>query len=297
MAVSTLDTLLVDVIHEVGVGDIPDLVRVVNRKLKDLARKHNWRFYNTKGTITVLASYSTGTVNMTQDSTTVTGVGTSFTSAMVGRKFQVDASTGLYTITAVNSPTQLTLDAAWPYDDESGATYTIFQDVYALPSNLRHLYEVVDAVTEQPLIAVSQAEAQRYWSRYAYPSLDATTPPSPSWPWKYSAWVGANGVPSIRVNAISTKNRVLDVYYYRWPTEVSNITSAPDISEEMEEALHQSVFLHYVSRIPTSTQDQVIAKSEKMSIARAAFATALTEARTQDAMRVVPMFRNKRRVL
>src|ERR1700746_923306 len=48
-------------------------------------------------------AYSTGTVSVTNNLTTVTGSGTVWTSAMVGRQFRVGLASPIYTIAQFNS--------------------------------------------------------------------------------------------------------------------------------------------------------------------------------------------------
>lgn len=72
-----------------------------------------------------VADYTTGTVTVTNNSATVTGSGTTFTPAMVGRFFEVlsDTNTGygyFYRIAGYTSPTVLTLEI--PYEGATGST-------------------------------------------------------------------------------------------------------------------------------------------------------------------------------
>lgn len=72
------------------------------------------------------ADYTTGTVAITSGATTVTGSGTTWTSAMIGRSIMT--TDGLwYTISAVGGATSLTLATPYMGATISGATYTIGQ--------------------------------------------------------------------------------------------------------------------------------------------------------------------------
>lgn len=68
--------------------------------------------------------YTTGTAAATNGSLSVTGTGTAFTSAMVGRYFRVDADGRWYKIRTVTNGTTLTLDNYFIGNSISGA-YTI----------------------------------------------------------------------------------------------------------------------------------------------------------------------------
>lgn len=68
--------------------------------------------------------YTDGTIAVTNDSATVTGTGTTFTAAMVGRSIQLPD--GLwYDITARTSDTQITVASPYLGSTESGASYII----------------------------------------------------------------------------------------------------------------------------------------------------------------------------
>ncbi len=74
--------------------------------------------------------YTTGTVAVTSGSTTLTGTGTTFTAAMVGRWFTINDPTVVgqgywYRVRTFSSTTVLVLEEAWQGSTASGATYRI----------------------------------------------------------------------------------------------------------------------------------------------------------------------------
>ena len=297
MAVSKLDVLLVDILHEVGQGDIPDLVRIVNRQQRSLARKYPWRFYQDKERITVLAAYTTGEVSLTEGSGVVTGDGTTFTSAMVGRKFQSGTANGFFTITAYSSATSITIDPVWPYDSASEQTFVIYQDEYALPTDAQSVTNILDAVTQMQLRPVNKLSADARWSGFVYTDLDILQR-SVEWPWEYCLWGLDTGVPKIRLNGIGEDARYLDVYYYRTPAEVTSINSTPDIAEYMEEALHQMVFAAYCARSPAPTSEiEYYSRRDKYARATAAADMAIREAKIADTRLITQIGRNARVLL
>lgn len=79
--------------------------------------------------------YKTGTVAVANDGVSVTGTGTTWTANMVGRMFQLtDGSDGnWYQVTAVTSPTSLTIQTPCVAPSDSGANYRIGQ-VFIFPS-------------------------------------------------------------------------------------------------------------------------------------------------------------------
>jgi len=108
----------------------------VNLYMKGLDRS-DWSFLRQDQTFTVQKPYSTGTIQTTQGSATVAGTGTGWTSALVGMVLPVANNPALQ-VTAVGSPTSLTLEAPWPTASlPSGSGYTLYQGPATIaPANL-----------------------------------------------------------------------------------------------------------------------------------------------------------------
>lgn len=86
-------------------------------------------------------SYITGTIAMVNGSTTITGSGTTFTAAMVGRYFQVNDITGdgnWYRITGFTSTTVLTIENKYDGTSVSGKGFVI-AEIFALPEEMHML--------------------------------------------------------------------------------------------------------------------------------------------------------------
>lgn len=83
--------------------------------------------------------YNTGTVTMTDGSPTVTGSGTTFTSAMVGRYFKINDADGdgmWYRITGYTSATVVTLENNYDGANISGKAYSV-NEAFSLPEDLQ----------------------------------------------------------------------------------------------------------------------------------------------------------------
>ena len=102
----------------------------------------------TDGYITTVAPYETGTVTVTNGSKTVTGSGTTFTAAMVSRKFKVSSDNAYYRISAFVSTTEITLETPYEGTTASAKTYTIFKDEYRLAPDL-DVYKVMRQLERQ----------------------------------------------------------------------------------------------------------------------------------------------------
>jgi len=97
-----------------------------------------------RGQFQVPAVYSTGTLSATNNSATIDGVGTVWTSAMIGRQLVVSGYP-IYTITAVDiGGLQLTIDAAWGAEAISGSTYQIYKCYYSVPTDFHSFMTIWD---------------------------------------------------------------------------------------------------------------------------------------------------------
>ncbi len=92
--------------------------------------------------ITTIAPYTTGTVTATNGSATITGSGTTFTSAMVGRKIKVGSDNAYYRIKTFTSATSIDLEANYQGTTASAQTYTIFKDEYRMAAEM-DVYKVL----------------------------------------------------------------------------------------------------------------------------------------------------------
>lgn len=110
------------------------------------------------GSIQTIAPYETGTVSVTNGSKTVTGSGTTFTSAMVGRKIRVGTNNSYYRIASYSSATSITLDIAYQEDTASGSTYVIYKDEYRLPADM-DVYKVMRQIQDQKSLVDIESSA------------------------------------------------------------------------------------------------------------------------------------------
>lgn len=117
-------------------GERAFIKRAVQRTLDRIGSYDRWEFYLTSGFVTTVAPYETGTVSATNGSKTITGSGTTFTSAMVGRKIRVSSDTTYYVIASFTSTTSIELEQAYQGTTASGSTYSIFQDEYYLNADV-----------------------------------------------------------------------------------------------------------------------------------------------------------------
>lgn len=111
-------------------------------------------FLNSKGMITTTAPYSTGTVTSVNGSATITGSGTVWTQAMVGRKFMIQGDQAHYYILTVNSAVSITLAVPYQGTAQTGVTYNIYKDEYKLASDVQSYNTIVQIQNSIPMAGI-----------------------------------------------------------------------------------------------------------------------------------------------
>jgi hypothetical protein len=122
----------------------------VNNAYKDALSSWNWSALRKWSQVTIKNAYRTGTVTVTNGSPNVTGLGTTWTSTMLGMQFSLNESP-FYDISTVTSPTTLTLTENYKGADASGASYTISQIYIDLPSDFGSIEDVIDLTSQKRL--------------------------------------------------------------------------------------------------------------------------------------------------
>lgn len=118
--------------------DIPirDPYGILNVVSMDILSRLDYLPLWTVAILRTVAPYDDGTASVNITSKTVAGVGTTWTDAMVGRKFKFDNDTAYYRIASRTNDTELKLEEAYAGDENaSGEDYVIFQDEYSLASD------------------------------------------------------------------------------------------------------------------------------------------------------------------
>ena len=116
---------------------------------------HQFSFLVGRSVINLTPAYSTGTVTVTQDSTTVTGAGTTFTSDMVDRVFKVGTGDEQYRISAFVSTTELTLEKAYIGSTATAQAYNIYKIFYPLEATFGNMIVMKQLNSPQQVIPLS----------------------------------------------------------------------------------------------------------------------------------------------
>lgn len=124
-----------------------------------LAEVRRWSWLTKFNQFIAPAAYNTGTVTVTLNSTTVTGSGTTFTAAMVGRQFKVGTSSPIYTIAQYTSATSIELDLVYGGTTTAGASYIIYQSYFTVPSDFHQFISLWDpSFNWQLFLDINQSE-------------------------------------------------------------------------------------------------------------------------------------------
>lgn len=112
-------------------------------RYRSITENNLWSFKIGESTFYTPAAYSTGTVTMTNSSAAVTGSGTTFTSAMVGRQLVVAGF--VFTISQYTSATAITIDKTWYGDTVAGSTFSIVQAyITPTPADFHSWISIID---------------------------------------------------------------------------------------------------------------------------------------------------------
>lgn len=114
----------------------------INYAFRDLLEKRKWSWSIKQSQFIFPNQVTAGTVTVTNNSNAVVGVGTAFTSAMIGYQFRINTLTPIYTIAAVGSATTLTLDQVWGAATKAAASYQIYI-AYQIPPTDFHAFTTI----------------------------------------------------------------------------------------------------------------------------------------------------------
>lgn len=154
-----------------------DLVkRSVNVALNRIAEYFEWPFYmvNT-GLIVTVAPYTTGTVTAVNGSASIVGVGTTWTSAMVGRKIRIASGQPYYRIKSIDSTTTLTLTTVFQDTSATTAAYNIYKDEYRLASDVDTYKTIVQIQNAIAMFSTPPARFDKFFPSpysYSHPTLE-----------------------------------------------------------------------------------------------------------------------------
>lgn len=217
--------------------------------------------------VSVPVAYETGTVSVSANGTTVTGSGTTFTSAMVGRYIRFNEEAEQYLITGFGSTTSLTIENYLGTDNLSNVAYQITQDRISFPTNFRSVHKIVSTNATggrsalYPTSPTSFENLQMFRQTYQiaeYPYYFATkwdTPTSGNIPTGYIYTYPTPAVPQI-----------LTIYYNVWPPNLSADSDQFPVPYEMEGVVREFLlaYLYRENKDPNWTTQMQRAQAVAM---------------------------------
>jgi hypothetical protein len=217
MALITLSEMLNEVQDEIAGKPQAKIVRALN---KVIARLYKEPGVLIRGTFTTLAKVETGTVAVTNDSTTATFSSTVLTTSDPLDIVQIEGDSTWFTLTP-SSTTVGALSSKWAQDTDATATYTLVRPAISFPAAIGEIIEVGRAGMEP--LGFSNTEYDG-----AFPSWTRTGTPTAWMPYKYDSAAATPNDDLLRIVLIPFPEEMI-VYSYTArprPTRIS-ITATP----------------------------------------------------------------------
>jgi hypothetical protein len=202
-------------------GLSPDLIKSTLQDSYKQLTSRDWARLKLQRQIYTTATYSTGTVSV--DTTgVVTGVGTTFTSAMVGRFMRIEYTDSLFEIDSYASGISVTLKDWTGVAVAAGHSYTILKVIYPVDT----LFGVVYEVEYQTSL---RKKSQRYFNQI---DPSRTTTGTPTY-WAYAGMTSA-GVIQIEIYPVPTTVIPLRIYGKRRASTLGD-SDTPWVQEDLIE--------------------------------------------------------------
>lgn len=273
--------ILTRILDEVPDADPSDFLVKTNaciRKVADFGGGR-WSWLAAVYQLDTNENYSTGTVSLTHGDATVTGIGTTFTSAMVGRRFRVAGYPGTFVYTTHTSGTSFEMDRTWARDSVTDKPFVIFTDTYPLPDDFRALIGVRDMyggrILEEQTMRASLIRAyngggtgESNVQRFMLVGDDLVLLGGPVTP------------------------TTLQMWYWRRPAVLEKVGDIPDLPEHMHDVLVECLLYEYMDR--TWGTQSVELYAPKIARQQARYVTALNDARIEDRTRSNPVHQFQR---
>jgi hypothetical protein len=199
---------------------------IIKSNLQDSYRQlasKDWNRLNLQRLIYTAIPYSTGTVSVATTGV-VTGVGTTFTAAMVGRFMKVHYTDAFFEISVFTNVTTITLKD-WPGEVvAAGTSYSIFKTIYDIPTEMGMVYNLIYQI---PLIKKSQS-----YFNYVDPARTSSSS-SPT----YWAYAGVTSAGLLQVELYPPATSVVGIRAYgKQKITTLGASDSPYLPEDLIEA-------------------------------------------------------------
>lgn len=144
----------------------PELCQdLIRDAFQQLVERRMWSWLIGSGAFMPPVIAAPGTVTIAAGGAVVTGIGTAFSAALVGKQIVIGGASYFptYTVVQVGSAASLVLDRPWVGPDQANVTYTLYQCYFAMPDDFQHFYSVTSPANNYRLNHnATQAEIDSY---------------------------------------------------------------------------------------------------------------------------------------
>lgn len=179
MALLTLAKLMDSVLDEIPGKEQAAIVRSANRVIRRIQTEY---VAPKRSTFTTVASTTTGTVNVTQGSTTATFSASVLLTTDPVRLVQIEGDSSWFEVTRNSADTAGVLSSKWAEATDTTATHEIVYPLISFPAGVGEILSVWRAGHEPLHFAVNETEVgwhtvvgtPTYWSPYVHDDAAAT---------------------------------------------------------------------------------------------------------------------------
>lgn len=201
----------------------------VNIRYQQILKMREWEFLRSTTLVATAANYETGTLAITSGDNAVTGTGTTFTAAMVGRSLFIGATHSQpYGISVFNSATSLALSSTFaPADNASAETFSV--------KALRYSPSVGDIARIERITIDERPLVEKPPGFFDIIDPDRSTTGEPV----YYSVVGKSrqsGTITFEIHPVPDGEYVMKVVYFKKASDLSSDTETPLIDIELLEA-------------------------------------------------------------
>jgi hypothetical protein len=179
-------------------------------------------YYVKEGWINLVEPYSSGTCNVAEGGTTVSGCApASWASAMEGRMISIEDSRVHYKLSSFDGTDEFTFDggAKWVDDAVASGSYVIYQDIYDFPADFRTVDR--DVIEMNLLTGLEWVASPGEW--FALKAANYSLAGRPRW-----ACIAGN---KLYLWPYDTDISVLPFMYYYYPAELSSDSTPMDFPD------------------------------------------------------------------
>jgi len=251
-------------------------LRMVNWCVEKIRDRGQWKFDFARGYLDVPASYSTGTVSVTNGDATVTGSGTAWntnSNAAAGRIMSINGVE--YVISSITSDTELELTATFGGTTASAQSYIVYQTEFSLAS---------DCVTVERVWDLTNNCELRGTSHLALKSRAVDWEEAGRTIWYAELGEDASANRRIMISPYPSAYARLEYWYEAKHTKVTDIGDTIDLPNELDELVIQGVYSRALE----------IARVQTWTSARREFNEMLEARWTKDKLLLDVVIRNER---